>query len=98
MKSFLVKFTYNTNAIEGNTLSLKETGLILRDGISPRGKKLKEILEAKNMEKCFEYMLKYKGDITWNGKKLRSIVGLLLTILFSWILFLMEIRRYLTSH
>lgn len=64
MKSFLVKFTYNTNAIEGNTLSLKETGLILRDGISPKGKKIKEIQEAKNMEKCFEYIVNYKKDIT----------------------------------
>ena len=64
MKSFLVKFTYNTNAIEGNTLNLKETGLILRDGITPKGKKIKEIQEVKNMEKCFEYMLSYKKDIS----------------------------------
>jgi len=63
MKDFLVKFTYNTNAIEGNTLTLKETGLVLRDGITPKGKKIKEIQEAKNMEKCFEYMLNYKKDI-----------------------------------
>lgn len=64
LKSFLVKFTYNTNAIEGNTLSLKETGLILRDGITPKGKKIKEIQEAKNMERCFEYLLNHKKDIT----------------------------------
>ena len=64
IKSFLVKFTYNTNAIEGNTLTLKETGLILRDGISPKGKKIKEILEAKNMEKCFEYILNYEKNIS----------------------------------
>lgn len=71
MRSFLVKFTYNTNAIEGNTLNLKETGIILREGLSPKGKKVKEIQEAKNMEKCFEYMLKYKKDIT-----LKFILGL----------------------
>ncbi len=64
VESFLVKFTYNTNAIEGNTLNLKETGLILRDGITPKGKKIKEIQEVKNMEKCFEYMLDYKKDIS----------------------------------
>jgi len=64
MKNFLVKFTYNTNAIEGNTLSLKETGLILREGITPKGKKIKEIQEVRNMEKCFEYMQNYKCDIT----------------------------------
>jgi Fic family protein len=64
MQSFLIKATYNTNAIEGNTLNLKETSLILKDGISPKGKKIKEIQEAKNMEKCFEYILNYKGDIS----------------------------------
>ena len=45
LKNFLIKYTYNTNAIEGSTLTLRETSLILKDKITPKGKSLKEIKE-----------------------------------------------------
>ncbi|UZE92617.1 MAG: Fic family protein [Methanosarcinales archaeon] len=64
MRNFLVKFTYNTNAIEGSTLTLKDTSLILVDGITPKGKMIEEILEAQNMERCFDLMLNYKKNIS----------------------------------
>ena len=31
---FLIDFTYNSNAIEGNTLTLQETALVLQEGIT----------------------------------------------------------------
>ena len=40
--------TYNSNAIEGNRLSLRETWLVLRRGMTIRGKSLVEHLEATN--------------------------------------------------
>ena len=33
-KEFVIETTYNSNAIEGNTLTLRETALILNDGVT----------------------------------------------------------------
>lgn len=44
----IIEWTYNSNAIEGTTLSLKETKLILEQGLTIKGKPLKEHFEAKN--------------------------------------------------
>lgn len=43
-----VEWTYNSNAIEGNTLTLKETKLVLEEGITVAGKSLREHFEATN--------------------------------------------------
>lgn len=50
-KSFIVSYTYHTNALEGNTLTLQETKLIIEDGITIGGKPLREIFEASNHKK-----------------------------------------------
>lgn len=63
IKNFLIKFTYNTNAIEGSTLTLKDTSLILKDKISPRGASTKEIREAENHEKAFDFMYNHKSSL-----------------------------------
>ena len=47
-KDFLVKNTYHSNAIEGNTLTIYETKAILEDGVTIGGKSLREHLEAIN--------------------------------------------------
>ena len=44
----IIEWTYNSNAIEGTTLSLKETKLIIEHGLTIKGKTLKEHFEAKN--------------------------------------------------
>lgn len=44
-----VELTYSSNAIEGNTLSLRETQLIVEEGLTPNhGKSLREVYEARN--------------------------------------------------
>ncbi len=43
-----VEFTYNSNAVEGNTLTLHETKLVIEEGITIGGKTITEILEARN--------------------------------------------------
>lgn len=63
---FITEFTYDTNAIEGSTLTLRETGLVLSDKITPGGKTLREIYEAQNHKKAFEFMQDYKGDVDKN--------------------------------
>ncbi len=55
-ESFRVSMTYNSNAIEGNSLSLSETKLVLEDGITIGGKTLKEHLEATNHAKAMEFI------------------------------------------
>jgi len=47
-KDFLIKNTYHSNAIEGNTLTIYETKAILEDGITVAGKSMREHLEAIN--------------------------------------------------
>jgi Fic family protein len=54
-EEFLIDFTYNSNAIEGNTLTLQETALILKDGITIDKKSLKEHLEAVGHKDAFYY-------------------------------------------
>ncbi|MFX0135420.1 MAG: Fic family protein [Candidatus Hodarchaeota archaeon] len=49
-------FVYNSNAIEGNTLTESETILVLERGITIGGKSLKEHLEAINHKKAIEYI------------------------------------------
>lgn len=45
-----IEWTYNSNSIEGNTLTLQETQLVLQEGITIKGKSLREHFEAKNHE------------------------------------------------
>jgi len=51
-----IEFTYNSNAIEGNTLSLRETQLVIQEGITVRGKSLREHLEARNHPDAIDYV------------------------------------------
>lgn len=49
-------FIYNSNAIEGNTLTLKETDIILQYGVTVKGKSLKEHEEVKGQEYAFNFL------------------------------------------
>ena len=62
-KNFSTVFTYDTSAIEGSGLNLQDTRMILREGISPKYSKVRDILEAKNHEKAFFEMLAYKKEL-----------------------------------
>lgn len=53
-----VELTYNSNAIEGNTLSRVETKIIIEDGITAKGKSMVEHQEAINHAKAFDYVVK----------------------------------------
>ena len=54
-EEFMVEYTYNSNAIEGSTLTLKETSLVLQ-GITINKKPLKEHLEAIGHKDAFYYV------------------------------------------
>lgn len=53
---FTINYTYNSNAIEGNTLTLSETRLVL-EGVTIDQKPLKDHLEAVGHRDAFQYML-----------------------------------------
>lgn len=55
-EKFQIEMTYNSNAIEGNSLTLKETFLVINEGITIRGKPLKDHLEAKDHQAALEYL------------------------------------------
>jgi Fic family protein len=51
-----VEWVYNSNAIEGNTLTLRETRLILETGLTVGGKRLREHLEVVNHERAIHFV------------------------------------------
>ena len=55
-QKFLIDWTYNSNAIEGNTLTLQETTFFLEHGLTSKGKTLKEYLEAQNHAEAIEWL------------------------------------------
>ena len=59
-EEFLVEFTYNSNAIEGNTLTLRETDMVLR-GLTITQKPLKDHTEAIGHKEAFEYVSSLAG-------------------------------------
>lgn len=56
--AFAVEYTHNSTAIEGNTLTLMETKIVLEDKLSVQGKELREIYETVNHEQAYRYMQK----------------------------------------
>ncbi|MCL2812136.1 MAG: Fic family protein [Clostridia bacterium] len=56
-QEFMIENTYNSNAIEGNTLTLRETALILQEGVTIAEKSVREHLEAIGHKDAFEYMV-----------------------------------------
>ncbi len=61
---FMVKFTYDTNRIEGSTITLKETAKILEEGITPENKPLSDVKEAEAHKDVFYDMISYKKDLS----------------------------------
>lgn len=63
LEEISIAFTYNTNAIEGSTITLEEAREIIHDKIAPN-KPLREIKEIESHNKIFLQMLKKKEKIT----------------------------------
>ncbi len=61
-EALTIEWTYNSNSIEGNTLTLQETQMVLKDGITVKGKSLREHFEAKNHEFAIDYLYSLVND------------------------------------
>lgn len=74
-EDLIVRWTYHSNAIEGNTLSLQETKLVL-EGITIGGKSIREHLEAvnhKNAILLLEHLVQNNEPLTeWTIKSLHQ--------------------------
>lgn len=55
-EAFEMEYTYESNRIEGNTLTLQETALVVNEGVTISGKSMREHLEAINHAQAIEYI------------------------------------------
>ena len=74
-EDFVIRFTYKSNAIEGNRLTLRQTALILKDKVIPSGVRAEDYNEAINGKECLDYIKNYKGDL--NTQFLEKVNGIL---------------------
>lgn len=76
-EDLIVRWTYNSNAIEGNTLTLRETKIVL-EGITVGGKALKDHLEAVNHRDAIllleEFVQKPEPLNEWTIKSLHQLI------------------------
>lgn len=54
--SMTIVWTYNSNGIEGNTLTLRETKMVIEEGFTIKGKSLREHFEVVNHQEAIEYV------------------------------------------
>jgi Fic family protein len=74
-----IDWTYNSNAIEGNTLTYGETAFFLREGLTSEGKPLEDYMEAKNHAEAIDYLLDIiKGDREITERFIKDLHALLL--------------------
>lgn len=81
-QAFDVEYTYDSNRIEGNTLTLQETALVLEKGITVAGKSVREHLEAINHQEAIHYIRELASeDKPLTEVELKSIHHLVLSSL-----------------
>ena len=77
-EQFVIEYTYNSNAIEGNTLTLRETDLVLR-GLTIDKKPLKDHMEAVGHKDAFDFISKLvKENVTLTESIIKQIHFLVL--------------------
>lgn len=61
---FTVNFTYESNALEGNSLTLKDVAIVIHEKVAIKGKELREIYETRNSREVVDLILKRKFKVT----------------------------------
>lgn len=64
LQNFVTRFTYDTQRIEGSTLTRRETADLLERGITPTSKPLRDVKEAEAHRDLFYEILKSNKDLT----------------------------------
>jgi len=76
-EDLIIKWTYNSNAIEGSTFTLMETKVLLEDGITVGGKTMREHLEIIGHAEAIYYLEEIiKDDTELSEKEIRNIHSL----------------------
>ena len=76
-EDLIIKWTYNSNAIEGNTIDMYQTKVLLEDGITIGGKTMKEHLEIINHAEAIKYIEEIvEKKISLNEYETKNIHGL----------------------
>lgn len=74
-----IEYTYESNRIEGNTLTLQETALVVNEGVTISGKSMREHLEAINHTEAISYIKDIaKQDIEISKRTIKEIHALIL--------------------
>ncbi|MCK4714246.1 MAG: hypothetical protein KAT35_01620, partial [Candidatus Aenigmarchaeota archaeon] len=64
LQELIVRFTYDSSKLSGVDVTLRQTSLILREGVIPKGfKSLKTVRELENHEKGIIAITEYKGRL-----------------------------------
>ncbi|MDO8660972.1 MAG: Fic family protein [Candidatus Woesearchaeota archaeon] len=66
IKKFAIHFTYDTQRIEGSTLSLRETADLLERGITPKAKPIRDVKEPEAHNALFDEMRTTKNDLSYS--------------------------------
>ena len=78
-EAFNVEYTYESNRIEGNTLTLQETELVVNEGVTIAGKSMREHLEAINHAEAIDYIRDFaKSDVEISERTVKQIHALVL--------------------
>jgi Fic family protein len=78
-EQFALEWTYNSNAIEGNTLTLQETEIVLNRGITIGGKSVKEHLETINHKECIDFIYRFiKKKERFSEGTIKNLHGIIL--------------------
>lgn len=78
-KSFELEYTFESNRMEGNTMSFREIEMVINEGLTISGKSMREHLEAINHQEAIRYIkdLQQKNN-SFNERDLLSIHNLIL--------------------
>ncbi len=78
-EAFAIEYTYESNRIEGNTLTLQETELVVNKGVTIAGKSMREHLEAINHAEAIDYIKDFaKNNLEITERTIKEIHALVL--------------------
>lgn len=78
-EALAIEYTYESNRIEGNTLTLQETELVVNEGVTIAGKSMREHLEAINHAEAIDYIRDFaRNDIEISERTIKEIHSLIL--------------------
>ena len=74
-----IEYTYESNRIEGNTLTLQETALVVNEGVTIAGKSMREHLEAINHAEAIDYIKDFaRNDTEISERTIKEIHAIVL--------------------